>query len=349
MAIVMRNVFKIKDLPIGKDCTVLARVKTYEIKSGKNGAYLAGDLSDASGTIPFRIWGDKATEVIDSKTVKEGTVIKAVITTSTYRGEKQCVVSVHTVITDPEDLEGAEPHLSEVSPFSKKGLIASLKALINKAHEIDTVYPDFDKFKEILTEHGFWDDFVDYPAAKKVHQAYKHGLLEHSLFTAKYAVGVGELYRRDVAFLIYSGILHDIGKCRTYEIDRFFAVKDVTVSGVLEGHLVLGSRIVREMFKGILPNSTIEKMAHVCISHHGELEYGSAVMPAFVEAAMIHAADIANARYPQYKEGEELEGSGCSVKFWTLDGAYALTKDGFDDLNSLDEDPEESDDEVHSD
>src|SRR3954468_22360210 len=92
-----------------------------------------------------------------------------------------------------------------------------------------------------------WRRFRDAPAAKHYHQAYVHGLLEHSLSVAQ---GVHALAARfpgidhDVA--VTGALLHDIGKLDAYTAAEPGAI-EMTDAGRLLGEIPLGYyRIRRE-------------------------------------------------------------------------------------------------------
>ena len=62
--------------------------------------------------------------------------------------------------------------------------------------------------------------FRDAPAAKRYHQAYRHGLLEHSLTVAQAVSAISATFPgidRDVA--VTGALLHDIGKLEAYTSD----------------------------------------------------------------------------------------------------------------------------------
>ena len=62
-----------------------------------------------------------------------------------------------------------------------------------------------------------WPRFRDAPAAKRYHQAYRHGLLEHSLTVAQAVSSISATFPgidRDVA--VTGALLHDIGKLEAY-------------------------------------------------------------------------------------------------------------------------------------
>ena len=65
-----------------------------------------------------------------------------------------------------------------------------------------------------------WERFRCAPAAKRYHQAYEHGLLEHSLSVAQGVSAISATFAgidRDVA--VAGALLHDIGKLDAYTAD----------------------------------------------------------------------------------------------------------------------------------
>ena len=62
-----------------------------------------------------------------------------------------------------------------------------------------------------------WARFRSAPAAKRFHQAYRHGLLEHSLSVAQAVSAISATFAgidRDVA--VTGALLHDVGKLDAY-------------------------------------------------------------------------------------------------------------------------------------
>ena len=84
-----------------------------------------------------------------------------------------------------------------------------------------------------------WKQFRDAPAAKRYHQAYRHGLLEHSLTVAQAVSAISATFPgidRDVA--VTGALLHDIGKLEAYTADPLAI--DMTDLGKLQGEIPLG-------------------------------------------------------------------------------------------------------------
>ncbi len=137
-----------------------------------------------------------------------------------------------------------------------------------------------------------WDRFREAPAAKVYHQAYRHGLLEHTVSVAHAVSAAANFFPgidREVA--VTGALLHDIGKIEAYNDDPMAI--DLTDAGRLQGEIPLGYYRVRreiEEIPGFDP-SLAQAVLHIILSHHGSLEHGSPVVPATREAVLVHMID----------------------------------------------------------
>ena len=160
-----------------------------------------------------------------------------------------------------------------------------------------------------------WSWFREAPAAKRYHQAYRHGLLEHSLTVAQAVSAISATFGgidRDVA--VTGALLHDLGKLDTYEI-----VGDVigmTDRGRLYGEISLGYYRVRHATEAIdgFPEELAQALAHIILSHHGSLEHGSPVVPCTREATLVHMADNLGARMGSF---DRLQKSLAAGEAWS--------------------------------
>jgi 3'-5' exoribonuclease len=137
-----------------------------------------------------------------------------------------------------------------------------------------------------------WPAFRDAPAAKRFHQAYRHGLLEHSLSVAEAVAVISTTFPgidRDVA--ITGALLHDIGKLDAYTSDPLAI--DMTDLGKLHGEISLGYFRIRRAIEDIpaFPADLAAAVLHIILSHHGQLEHGSPVVPCTREATLVHMID----------------------------------------------------------
>ena len=137
-----------------------------------------------------------------------------------------------------------------------------------------------------------WARFRDAPAAKVYHQAYRHGLLEHTLSVAQAVSAAANFFPgidRDVA--VTGALLHDIGKTEAYNDDPLAI--DLTDAGRLQGEIPLGYYMVRRQIEEIpgFDPALAQCVLHIILSHHGSLEHGSPVVPATREAVLVHMID----------------------------------------------------------
>jgi 3'-5' exoribonuclease len=137
-----------------------------------------------------------------------------------------------------------------------------------------------------------WQRFRDAPAAKHYHQAYRHGLLEHTVSVAQAVSAAAAPFPgidRDVA--VTGALLHDIGKTEAYNEDPLAI--ELTDAGRLHSEIPLGYYKVRRQIEEIpsFEPGLAQAVLHIILSHHGALEHGSPVVPATREAALVHAID----------------------------------------------------------
>jgi 3'-5' exoribonuclease len=137
-----------------------------------------------------------------------------------------------------------------------------------------------------------WAAYRDAPAAKRYHQAYRHGLLEHSLSVGEAVAVISTTFPgidRDVA--ITGALLHDIGKLDAYTSDPLAI--DLTDLGRLHGEIALGYFRIRTEIEAIpgFPAELAAAVLHIILSHHGQLEHGSPVVPCTREATLVHMID----------------------------------------------------------
>jgi len=160
-----------------------------------------------------------------------------------------------------------------------------------------------------------WAQFRDAPAAKRYHQAYKHGLLEHALSVAQAVSAISATFPgidRDVA--VTGALLHDIGKLEAYTSD--LCAIDMTDLGKLQGEIPLGYYRIRRLIEDLpgFPEPLAAAVLHIILAHHGALEHGSPVLPCTREATLVHMIDNLGGRLGSFDrlEKELPQGSAWS-------------------------------------
>ncbi len=177
-----------------------------------------------------------------------------------------------------------------------------------------------------------WKHFAIAPAAKRYHQAYQHGLLEHCLTVAQAVGAISATFPgidRDVA--VTGALLHDIGKLDAYTTDP--DAPDMTDLGRLQGEIPLGYYRIRRLIEDLpgFPRATAEAILHIILSHHGTLEHGSPVVPVTREATLVHMIDNLGGRLGSFDrlEKELAPGAEWSGYDRALSGsAYFARREG---------------------
>jgi len=212
------------------------------------------------------------------------------------------------------DLCAAEPgsydeaDLLDGPPRSAAQMEADLRELVATVQD-----RDLRRLLDAVCADGsaIWSRYRAAPAAKHFHQAYRHGLLEHSLSVAQAVSAISATFAgidRDVA--VAGALLHDIGKLDAYA----FAgdAIEMTDAGKLQGEIALGYFRVRRLIEEIdgFDPCTAEAVLHIILSHHGSLEHGSPVVPCTREATLVHFCDNLGGRLGSFDRLEKQLASG---------------------------------------
>ena len=210
----------------------------------------------------------------------------------------------------------AEPHefvaedLAAESEVSAEELEAKLRELLATVQD-----PQLRELLELFFGESSetWRRFRDAPAAKTYHQAYRHGLLEHTLSVAQAVSAAANFFPgidRDVA--VTGALLHDVGKCVAYNDDPLAI--DLTDAGRLQGEIPLGYYTVRRAIEDLpgFDPGLAQCVLHIILSHHGSLEHGSPVVPATREAVLVHMIDNLGGRLGSFDRLERELGAGDS-------------------------------------
>ncbi len=151
-----------------------------------------------------------------------------------------------------------------------------------------------------------WSRYRDAPAAKHYHQAYRHGLLEHSLTVAQAVSAISATFPgidRDVA--VTGALVHDIGKLEAYEVEG--GAISLSDQGRLYGEIPIGYYLVRSAIERMsdFPPDLAQAVLHIILSHHGSLAHGSPVMPCTREATLVHMIDNLGGRLGSFDRLEK--------------------------------------------
>ena len=259
-------------------------------KVAKNGnPFLSLELGDRSGRFSANCFSDSDVFKMLGN-VEEGSIV--CITGKTEYYQERFSPRIHAIeVLDMADVkaEGMLDQLVEVPPESEDELWAH----IQEAIEVIEHGPIKETVQRVLDETE--EAFRVRAAAVSMHHAYRHGLLEHTAHMVRACRALLPLYPEVDADLAIAGIiLHDIGKLEEYEGE--FSTK-VSRTGTLQGHVVLGFRIVRKAaIQSKLNADLTERLEHIILSHQGEKAWGAAAMAATPEAVFVSMIDNLDAK-----------------------------------------------------
>ena len=165
------------------------------------------------------------------------------------------------------------------------------------------------------TEPDFRARLMEAPAAKRIHHAYRGGLLEHLYEVLRLAEPLMELYPELDRDLLVTGILlHDIGKLEELTPDL---ETDYTDRGRLLGHVVIGSERVGEIIRRLegFPEELALRLQHMILAHHGRYKWGSPRRPKTLEAVALHHLENLDTQVNRFRE--LLEAARARGLAWT--------------------------------
>ena len=285
-----KKISEIKALPEGERMLfkTVAILKNLQKRQAKNGAeFITAEFSDSTGTLSAMCFADSMAFAMLSGASAGGAYY--VSGTADFYNHKLSPKLDSVSRLSNEEFEAHYADLVEASPFNPKAMKAELLDIVNSIPNPKLKAT----VKYALDEAG--ESFFTSTAAIKMHHAYMHGLLEHSLKLARLAVKLLPMYPFVNPSLALAGaILHDVGKVLEYTQGL---AADKTRVGILQGHVVLGFRLVRKAgLKCKLEESLQERLEHIILSHQGELEWGAAAIAATPEAVFVSMLDYLDAR-----------------------------------------------------
>ena len=274
-------------------------VRDVEVRRRRDGAeYLKLVLGDRTGSIPAMV----SDELADARELcRAGEVVHVTGRYSVHPrfGPQLAVKHVREAGSDeysPDDLIDGPMRAAEQMEVDLRGLIAT----VQNTHLRRLLAAVFGESTPT------WASYRDAPAAKRYHQAYRHGLLEHSLTVAQAVGAISATFPgidRDVA--VTGALLHDIGKLDAYELQG--AAITMSDDGRLYGEIPLGYYRVRREIERLdgFPGELEQALLHIILSHHGTLEHGSPVVPCTREATLVHMIDNLGGRLGSFDRLEK--------------------------------------------
>lgn len=275
----------LRELEDGQRVKGVYAVRERELRRKRNGEpWLRLTLGDASGGAEAVAWED-AEALYALAAPGTAVLVGGVFEMSERWGAKIKLSELQEAAPDSYDPDELAAE-SDVSFEDLEGKLRQLLETVQDPQLRELLRRFFGESSEI------WARFRDAPAAKVYHQAYRHGLLEHTVSVAQAVSAAANFFPgidREVA--VAGALLHDIGKTVAYNDDPLAI--DLTDAGRLQGEIPLGYYTVRreiEEIPGFDPGLA-QAVLHIILSHHGSLEHGSPVVPATREAVLVHMID----------------------------------------------------------
>ena len=269
------------DLKAGEHLFTSFLLKKKEKDVTKQGKpYLKLEVADKTGSFEGRMW-DNAEEA--DRRIDTGMPVMVTAQVTEYRGSMQLKVDDIYPAQDGEykqgDLircvENIDDLFEKVKDCLRRNTSSKWMILL---------------IKTFLADEELMQSFKHAPGARSWHNAYVGGLMEHSYEVMVIVEKMCELYpeaNKDIA--IFGAFLHDVGKIFELDPQSF----EYTHKGGLIGHVGLGFELLSEKIRGIedFPADLALNLKHVILSHHGEYEQQSPVLPKTLESIIVYHSD----------------------------------------------------------
>ncbi|MEO6495920.1 MAG: HD domain-containing protein [Solirubrobacteraceae bacterium] len=290
----------VRELQDGSDIDQVLLVKDVEARQKRDGSeFLKVVLADRSGSVPAMVWDGVAQF---RELCVAGTPVRVMGRYGAHQRYGPQITIRALRLAAPGSFDLAD--LLDGPPRSADQMEADLRELVatvRNPHLQALLQRFFGEQTEI------WTAYRCAPAAKFFHQAYRHGLLEHSLSVAQAVGAISATFPgidRDVA--VTGALLHDIGKLEAYTADPTTSI-DLTDDGRLQGEIPLGYFRVRREIEELpgFPPALARAVLHIILSHHGSLAHGSPVVPCTREATLVHMIDNLGGRLGSFDRLEK--------------------------------------------
>ena len=298
----------VRDLADGQEVAGSFCVRERQLRQKRNGEdFLKLIVADRTGTVEAVAW-DAVDECFECCAPGCVVFIEGRFSIHAQYGAKITIKAIRAAA----DGEYSHDELAEGPPVSVGQLEAQLRELLGTIQN-----PQLSQLLDRIfgPDSRLWKRFREAPAAKYYHQAYPHGLLDHTVSVAQAVSAAAAAFPgvdRDVA--VTGALLHDIGKTQAYNDDPLAI--DLTDAGRLQGEIPLGYYRIRREIEDLpgFPPDTAQAVLHIILSHHGSLAHGSPVVPCTREATLVHHIDNLGGRLGSFDRLEKELAPGQS---WT--------------------------------
>ena len=275
----------IKDFVPGDSLTSFFIVRKKELKEKKSSkeTYLTFEFGDRSGRIRGSLW-KKVPET--NKLIQVGAVAKVRGKVITYFDQNYITIDQIRKATEKDNVDPGQ-----FVPTAEKSIPTMYSNLKKHIVKIQNSFLQ-QLLKSFLADKKFMEQFRKAPGGKLWHHNYLGGLLEHTLSVVAISSFFIDHYQNslDADLLLTAAFLHDVGKIEEFSTRGFI---DYSTPGRLLGHITIGANLVMEKISRLpdFPDDLKQQLIHCILSHHGQKEKGSPVVPMTLEALILNFAD----------------------------------------------------------
>lgn len=281
--------------------------------------FLSMTIADCSGEIEGVVW-DYAGPI---GAADIGKVVKIRGNISEYRGTLQVTAEQIRLATDDDPLDISA--LVPVAPVDRDEMMDEVVELLHSIEDSD--------YKaiclELLNRHE--EEFEKIPAAKSVHHGFLSGLLMHTGNMMKLANFLASQYADTInrSLLLAGTFAHDLQKEAEFTFSQLGLVTEYSTKGKLLGHLVMGAQEIAEIADELdVPEEKSVLLQHMVLSHHGQTEFGAAVVPQCAESELLSYIDMIDSRMEIYREEfADMKTGEFSDRIFALDGKRVYKHD----------------------
>ncbi len=289
--------------------TVTAQLQSRVAKTTKNNKpYLNLTFADATGNFSIKVWSDS--DVYQrAEILKAGEVIllEGKWTQGAYGMEAKDLGFVQPKAADLEHFHSGDPVLKAKQDADFEDIVSLCESIGDP--RMKSLCAMF------LAEFG--ERFRRTAAAKKNHHARRGGLVEHTAQMMRSANALCPVYPEWNRDLLLTGVLfHDSGKLWENSYPKQGFTQILSDYGEMLGHIPLGIELVNKLWNDLIESGEAEEwrelspatekvrlhILHLIGSHHGEMAFGSPVLPRTPEAFALHYIDNLDAKMEMVRE-----------------------------------------------
>lgn len=287
---------------------VVVQLQALLQRSTKQGKpYYEVQLADSAGRVSIKVWSDSAAyDELGKVAVQSVIGLEAWWTQGGFGIEAR---DLRLVVASDDEVEAffaGDPVLRERQEQDMAWMESVCSTLVDpRLRSLAGRF--FERFRGLMKRTA---------AARRNHHARRGGLVEHTAQMMRAAEALCGVYAELNRDLLLCGVLfHDVGKLweNSYP-ERGFA-QHHSLRGEMLGHIPMGIELVNHLWREVMDGGEADwgglqpaadetrlHLLHLVASHHGELEYGSPVLPRTPEAIALHYIDNLDARLEMLRE-----------------------------------------------